>query len=114
MRPTPSPPSFETLLACGRRIASALALPEPQPESTRAFFDMILFRPQRQGGRELWPAFALGIITDSELRSAVLARFATWLSNEKDVREPSCDIWGSAQLEADVDAALFGRPATRG
>lgn len=82
----------------------------PDANAARAFLEHVLHAPQAQGGRDLWGCHADGLITATELRDALLARLATWLSHANGVAEPSSDRWLSRELETLVERALFGEP----
>jgi hypothetical protein len=85
---------------------------QPEPEATRAvaFFEEILVE---KGGRELWAWLREGLITETEIRDATIARFATWLSDSNGVKEPSFDAWASPEIERCFEVALLGRPAKK-
>jgi hypothetical protein len=95
------------LLDVAQAVARAMSQRPPDPPAIQAFFERVLHRPRSEGGRHLWPCFSIGIITRTELRSAVIAYLATWISYGNAVCEPPADAWCTPELERRVDAALF-------
>src|SRR5687767_4659937 len=104
-------PDLEQLVACGADAARAMGQREAAPDRARTFFRDVLLRPQDEGGTDLWGCLTAGIITESEARDAVIARFATWLSSQNAVDEPPSIAWCSAELEHRFELAILGRPA---
>jgi hypothetical protein len=101
-------PSLDDLVACGVRVANAMGQPQPDASRAAAFFKEILFD---EGNRELWACLKAGLITETEIRDATMARFATWLSDSNSVEEPSSDTWSTREIERSFELALLGRPA---
>jgi hypothetical protein len=102
------PPNLVKLAACGARVAKAMRQPEPEEARAVAFFEEILLR---KDGRELWTCLKEGLITETEIRDATIARFATWLCQVNGVKEPSSETWASPEIERCFEQALLGRPA---
>jgi hypothetical protein len=101
-------PDLAELAACGVLVATAMHQREPEAARAAAFFKEILLE---KGGRELWAGLEEGLITETEIRDATMARFATWLSASNGVKEPSSDTWSSPDIERCFEIALLGRPA---
>lgn len=99
-------PDLDLLVACGAYAARAMGQHEANEARARAFFKDLLY-----GKRDIWGCLTEGLITETEARNAIMARFATWLSDENGVREPSSDTWSHSDLEHRFDVAILGRPA---
>jgi hypothetical protein len=99
-------PDIEALIRCGNRVADEIKQPRPEENQARVFFLETLHKTQAQGGRDLWGCFAAGLITETELRDATMARYATWLSHINGTSEPAWQ--GSPAIHACFERALFG------
>lgn len=99
-------PDLDLLVACGVHAAKAMGQREANAARARTFFQELLY-----GERDIWGCLVEGLITETEARNAIMARFATWLSDENGVSEPSSDIWSTSDLEHRFDVAILGRPA---
>ena len=106
-------PDLDSLVMCGERTAGAMRQHAGNRDRTVAFFRHLLHGDQAEGGKDVWECLRLGLITEIEVRDVVMAHFATWLSRENRVPEPSSDTWSSPALEHLFELALFGRPANR-
>jgi hypothetical protein len=104
-------PDMTALLAATARVAAAMGHPPADEARARRFLQGVLYPDE--GGRDLWGCLMAGLCTEIEVRDALMARVATWLSYENDAREPPCDQWGSPEIERDFESALYGRPADR-
>lgn len=104
-------PDLDALVAAGAQLARAIGQLVPSNGRALEFFHDVLHRAQDQGGRDVWGCFAAGLITEVEARDVVMARFATWLSYENGVKEPSSETWNSPDLERCFEQAILGRPA---
>jgi hypothetical protein len=100
-------PDTSELLAASGVAARSMGQPEADDVATRAFLEKILYS---EDSRDLWSAFVQGLITSEELRNAILAYFATWLSHTNATQEPSAEIWCTAEVEQAFDSALFKQP----
>lgn len=96
MNPYERLPDLTLLVACGVHAAKAMGQREADEAKTRVFFEDILHGNQRQGRRDIWGCLTEGLITEVEARNGVMARFATWLSCENKMREPSASVWCSS------------------
>jgi hypothetical protein len=93
-------------------MADAMSVGRPEPEVAKAFLTRLLFvNAPRDGGKEFWPCFLAGLITETETCGAVMAHAATWLAYTNGVDEPGYDTYGSRDLKLAFDLAFFGRPA---
>ena len=108
-----SSPDLGLLVACGAQVAKAMGQREADVSGARLFFRALLHADRQQGGKEIWAALTAGLITETEARDAVMARFATWLSRENGVDEPSSETWSTPELERSFEIALLGRPASQ-
>jgi len=100
------------LVLCVARMADTMSLRAPAPEPTQAFLSRLLYvNASRDGGKEFWPCFVAGLITETELCSAVMDHAATWIADTNGVVQPGYGTFGSRDLELAFDLAFFGRPA---
>lgn len=107
----PAEPDLERLASCVDRVAAAMGQSAAGRAQTRAFLETLLFTSKPDGGKEIWPCLRDGLITEIEARDLVMAHCATWLSSCNGLAEPSSDEWGSEELQAAFEDALFGRRA---
>lgn len=105
---TPEEPNIAQLVGAARRVAAALSVEPPPDAALEEFVRELLF-----GSRELWPVLREHLITEIELRDALLARTATFLCRHGGIREPSSERWCTRELQLAYEEALFGREATR-
>jgi hypothetical protein len=80
-------PDLNLLMECGAHWATAMGQREPDEVRARTFFHEILHKDQRLGGRDLWGCMTAGVITEEEIRNAVMDRFVTWMLHENGIRE---------------------------
>jgi hypothetical protein len=73
--------------------------------------ETLLYLPREERGRQWLECLQSGIITEIGLRAGLMAHCATQIANSNGVDEPSYLDYGSDELEADFDRALFERPA---
>jgi hypothetical protein len=95
------------------RAAEAMQLPKPDSGLVDAFLWNVLYTDQSAGGEDVWGALTAGLVSEMEARDVVGARVATWLSDINSVAEPSYDEWGTPELDAALEVAMLGRPASR-
>ena len=107
----PVTPNLDALVGAGAQVARAMGQAEPHKGRALEFFRDVLHRRQEERGRDVWGCFVAGLITEVEARNVVMARFATWLSHENGVQEPSSETWNSPGLERSFELAILGRPA---
>lgn len=80
----------------------------PIPDQQVAeFLEDLLFKSQANDGRDAWACLAAELITPEELRNAVLARLATWISHLNGIDEPSSDTWSTREIERTFDNAFY-------
>ena len=101
-------PDLPQLVRVARNVAAAMHVTPPPDGTLEPFLHELLF-----GERDLWAAWRSGIITEVELRNAMLARVATFLCAEAGVREPSAELWATAELERAMELGLYRRAAMR-
>jgi hypothetical protein len=93
-------------------MADAMSLRAPPPEATQAFLTRLLYvNAPRDGGKDFWPCFVAGLITETEIRGAVMDHATTWIADTNGVIQPGYDTFGSPDLELAFDLAFFGRAA---
>ncbi len=101
-------PDIEQLVAAALDVALAMHGERPPDDELETLLRDLLF-----GERDLWKAVREGLITELELRDALLARTASRISYLLCVDEPSADLWVTRDLERAFEIALFGREAQR-
>jgi|SRR6478752_2790645 len=101
-------PNLERLVDAALAMALAIGYHEPDRVRTARCLESLLYKSQQEGGRELWGCYLDRLITQTELRDALIARLSTELAHLYGVEEPNATQWLSRELERSFDAALFG------
>lgn len=108
-----SRPDMMRLTMAARALAAAMAQARPNERSLQVYLEAMLYTAQGHGGHDTWACLLDGLITEVETRNLVMARCATWMSDENCCREYPVDEWLApmTNISSAFDLALFGRAA---
>jgi hypothetical protein len=101
-------PNLERLVDAALAIAVAIGYHEPDRAQTARSLESLLYKSQQEGGRELWGCYIARLITQTELRDALIARLSIELAHLDGIEEPNATQWLSRELGHSFEAALFG------
>jgi len=101
-------PNLERLVDAALAMAVGIGYHEADRAQIARFLESLLYKSQQEGGRELWGCYIARLITQTELRDALIARLSTELAHLDEVEEPHATPWVSRELEHSFEAALFG------